>query len=46
MGEVLMPTLLFASRFDLADELQAAAAEVFSELLTLRPDPTIRVMVF
>ena len=37
MGEVLMLTLLFASRFDLAVELQAAADEVFGLALTLCP---------
>ena len=37
MGEVLMLTSLFASRFDLAAELQAAADEVFGLALTLGP---------
>ena len=36
-GEALMLTLLIASRFDLADEPQAAAAEVFGLALTLCP---------
>ena len=46
MGEVLMLTLLVGVRCTLVDELNAATDEVFSEVLTLRPDPTIRVIVF
>ena len=37
MGEVLILTLLFASRFDLADDPRAAADEVFGLALTLGP---------
>ena len=46
MGEFDMLTLLAGVRSTLADDLQAAAAEVFSEWLTLCPWDHLRVILF
>ena len=46
MGEVRMLTLLVGVRSTLADDLQAAAAEVFGKALTLCPWNHLRVILF